>query len=204
MPRQFGISEEVIGNVTSRQDPITVYSDYLSPLHDKHVIGVNMAFLLGNWVSVFYFCDSQFYRAHKPDIDEFHNLKVTCVNHLPTNLLPGTVNIKRLRRDNRRGISTDRGVIQWNYNSGCAAINFAAHAGVKRILLLGFDMKPVDERTHWHSTYRKQTQPATFRRFLKSFSPIASDAKRRKIEILNVSPDSAIEAFRKVKLEEVL
>ena len=207
MPRQFGISEEVIENVNSQQDSIAAYSDYLSPLHDKHVIGVNVAFMLGSWISVLYFCDTGFFRNYKNDVLDFHNIKATCVNHLDRNLMPLTRNIKRLKRDMRYGLSTKADTICWNFNSGGAAIDFAAHTGVKRILLLGFDMRYVDNKSHWHAgyqTYVKPTNPASFRRFLRSFHAIASDAKRRRIEILNVSMDSAIKELPKVQLKDVI
>ena len=207
MPRQFGISEEIIQNVNTQVDPITVYSDYLSELHARHVIGVNIAFMLGDWISVLYFCDNAFYRVHREAVNNFHNLKVTCVNHIPTQILHVAGNIKRLKRDNRYGLSNKPSVIKWNFNSGCAAINFATLAGAKRILLLGFDMQAVEDRTHWHSGFRNyvnQTKPSVFRRFMRSMPAIAADAKRLKIEILNVSPNSAIKEFPKVKLEEVL
>ncbi len=207
MPRQFGIPESVIEGVSSRQAPVSVYSDYLSQLHNKNVIGVNISFMLGDWVSVLYFCDTSFYRVYHKEINAFHNLKVTCVNHLPRTMLPSTRNIKRLRRDMRKGLGRDPGLIQWNYNSGVAAMNFATHAGVKRIILLGFDMKPLEGKTHYHSgirNYRNSTVPATFRKFLRSFPNVATDAKKMKVEILNVSPESALTCFRKVKLEELL
>ena len=207
MPRQFGISEEVIENVNSQQDSIAAYSDYLSPLHDKHVIGVNVAFMLGSWISVLYFCDTGFFRNYKNDVLDFHNIKATCVNHLDRNLMLLTRNIKRLKRDMRYGLSTKADTICWNFNSGGAAIDFAAHTGVKRILLLGFDMRYVDNKSHWHAgyqTYTKPTNPASFRRFLRSFHAIDSDAKRRRIDILNVSMDSAIKEFQKVELKDVI
>lgn len=209
MPRQFGVPEGVIEEVTTKQDPITLYSDYLKPIHDKNVIGVNIAFMLGDWISVLYFCDSGFFRNYKDDILAFKNIKATCVNHLPRQAInSGELrNIKRMKRDMRYGLSPKADTICWNYNSGGAAIDFAAHAGVKRILLLGFDMTAVENKTHWHSgfpTYKKPTVPGSFRRFLRSFPSIAADAKRNRIEILNISPESKIKEFPKVKLEEVL
>lgn len=210
MPRQFGISDFVIQDVNSQKDPMTVYSDYLKPLHDKNVVAANIAFLLGDWISVLYFCDSSFWRNYKKEMLAFHNLKVTCVNHLPRNLMPLTRNIKRMKRDMRPGLSGKANMICWNHNSGGAAIDFAAHTGVKRILLLGFDMKPHaddERRTHWHAGYANYAKPTlknSFRRFLQSFPQIARDAKRRRIEILNVSPDSAIPDFPKVQLRDVL
>src|SRR5690606_28765140 len=103
------------------------------------------------------------------------------------------------------GICTDPGKIFWNYSSGAAAINIAAHFGVKRICLLGYDMKPQGGETHWHNGYGDQRiTDVQFRKFLKPWEAIARDAKKLGIEILNVNPDSAIEEFPKVNLNEVL
>lgn len=207
MPRQFGVSEDVIYDVTSEMEPMTVYSNYMKEIHNRNVIGVNVAFLLGSWISVLYFCDPVFFRTYMDDILEFKNIKATCANHIARRVLPQARNIKRLKRDMRPGLSRQSNTICWNNNSGGAAIDFAAHAGVKRILLLGFDMKYVDKKAHWHagfSTYKNPANPASFRKFLRSFPAVAEAAKRRKIEILNVSSVSAIKEFPKVELKEVL
>lgn len=205
MPRQFGISESVIENVNSETDPVSVYSDYLSELHDKNVIGVNVAFMLGKWISVLYFCDSVFYRTYREDINNFRNLKVTCVNHMPRPIIHTTRNIKRMTRDNGPGLSNNSRKIKWNHNSGAAAINFATLAGAKRILLLGFDMIAIEDRTHWHSGfYKNPTTKTGFKRFMRGFPQIAADAKQRNIEILNVSLDSVLKDFQKVELKDVL
>lgn len=202
--QQFGIPLDIVAKVKSGELPYSTYSDYLAPLHSKNVIGTNVAYKLGDWISVFYFCDARFFREHREGILAFRNLKVTCVSHLDTNLLPYQTNIKRLKRDYKFGLSTKPNTIHWNANSGAAAINFAFLAGAKRILLLGFDMLPQDGATHWHSAYKIQTPKNSFARFLKKFPDIAADAKRHKIEILNVSPNSALECFPKVSLKEVL
>lgn len=206
MPRQFGVPDEVVGDVESGQNPITVYSSYLSELHDRNVIGANVAFLLGDWISVFYFCDRQFFRIYWEEILKFKNLKATCCNHLDRKLLPKARNIKRLRRDNRGGLSNKQDTICWNFNTGAASIDFAVHAGVKRVLLLGFDMQLNNNRSHWHEGFQpyQLTPRQSFKRFLKGFAPIARDAKKRKVEILNVNKDSAIKEFKKVELKDVL
>jgi hypothetical protein len=65
-------------------------------------------------------------------------------------------------------------------------------------------MNPQNKNTHWHNVYGANTARKNFNRFLKQFPDIARDAKKRKIEILNVSPNSAIEVFPKVSLKDVL
>lgn len=202
--QQFDVPQETILKVEKGELPFSAYSEYLTPLHSKNVIGTNIAFKLGNWVSVFYFCDRQFFRTHLNEILLFPNLKVTCVNHIDTSLLPLTTNIKRLKRDYKPGLSFKSDTICWNSNSGGAAINFAVLAGAKRILLLGFDMCPQEDKTHWHNVYKVNTPKQNFKRFLEYFPQIAKDAKSKGVEILNVSPNSAIDCFPKVSLKEVL
>jgi hypothetical protein len=202
--QQFDIPSDIIEKVNKGELPYSTYGKYLTPLHSKNVIGTNVAFMLGEWVSVLYFCDARFFREHHKAILAFRNLKVTCVSHLDRHLQPATTNIKRLRRDYKAGISLKPDLIHWNHNSGAAAINFAILAGAKRIMLLGFDMNSQTGKTHWHSVYKNNTPRNTFTRALKKFPEIAIGAKKAKVEILNVSPDSAIECFPKVSLKDVL
>lgn len=204
MPHQFGIPSEVIAGVEKGDLPFSSYSPYLAPLHDKNVIGTNIAFMLGDWVSVLYFCDARFFFTFRNEILQFRNLKVTCVGHITNEVQHLTTNIKRLKRDYKSGLSSSPDTINWNWNSGGAAINFAVSAGAKRILLLGYDMKEVDGATHWHGKYPSKTHRAGFRMFMKHYPVIAEDAKKRKVEILNVSPDSALDVFPKVSLKDVL
>lgn len=208
LPRQFGVPESIIQKVMNKELTMEAYSDYFKPLHDKNVIGTNVAYLLGNWVSVLYFCDLAFYRENgKQLLEGFKNLKVTDTGNMPASKAYEHRNIKKLRRDTQQGISDYADCLRWNHNAGGGAINLAFHFGVKRILLLGFDMC-ADKfgKTHWHSglpNYRITTDK-DFGVFLKSFEFIARDAKIRHIEILNVNPDSALNEFPKVNLKDVL
>ena len=69
-----------------------------------------------------------------------------------------------------------------------------------------------DNAHHWHNLYKKETKrgkhlvPTTppFKRHLKGFPSIERDARQRKIEILNASPKSKIEEFKKVTVKELL
>ena len=180
----------------------------MSFLHDKHVIGVNVAFQIGDWIDLVFFGDSGFFLQHQKELAKFPGLKVS--THPKTR----DVNwVKFIAKDSNhpKGISSNPKMISWNSNSGAAAISVAAHAGASRIILLGFDMKlNTTNDKHWHTLYgspdksdpqRKRKMP--FRRHLLGFPEIAKDAKRMGIEILNISPDSAINCFRKVTVKEL-
>jgi hypothetical protein len=84
--------------------------------------------------------------------------------------------------------------------------------GVKRIILMGFDMRlSDDQKQHWHNLYQvrhkgrqREIVKLPFKRHLRCFPDIARDAGRRGIEILNACPDSAIEEFPKLTVNQIL
>jgi len=210
VPKQFGIPEALTQAVIAGTSPPSVYSPYMSFLHDKHVIGINVAYFIGNWMDMVFFGDGSFFRTHKADLAKYPGLKVSCApacDRVPW--------VKYLARDTTHptGISLNPGYVSWNRNSGSAAISVAVQAGAKRIILLGFDMKTDSNHQHWHDMYggglidnqkiiTKTT--ATFSRHLSGFSSIAQDARRMGVQIINASPDSAITQFPKVHVKELM
>ena len=212
VPYQFEVPEDVISAVLSKEQPLSSYSPYFSPIHDKHVIGVNAAFLLGDWIDIVFFGDGGFYRDNKAEMDLFSKIKVSCnTNITKKDIFCGVKYVPRNRR-HPFGISTVENTVSWNLNSGAAAINLAYHLGVRRIYLLGFDQKLGEAgNQHWHRHYstsknikQKDEKKLPFKRHLLSFKRVENDAKSLGVEILNVSPNSKIEAFKQVKLSEVL
>lgn len=215
VPKQFGIPDEVVHDVIHGILPPSAYSPYMEPLHKCHVIGINVAFLIGDWIDMVFFGDSKFFHQYKEKLARFPGMRVTCNPGLK-----GIPWVKWLARDIRHsfGIGSTPDMVSWNSNSGAAAISVAAHAGAKRIILLGFDMKQgVDKSKHWHRLYQPIITPAEakrkgvilhqrmpFDRHLKCFPTIAKEAAERGIEILNASPDSAITVFPKYSVKELL
>lgn len=212
MPRQFGIPEDVIEDVLHKRQPPSAYSPYLSPIHDKHSIGVNAAFMIGDWIDMVFFGDGKFYFQNEKAISAFPKLRVTCNPNLHKR--PHVRGVKYVGRDGNHavGFSSKPGYISWNHNSGAAAMNVAVHMGAKRLFLLGFDMNTDDKRNlHWHSVYadvyhtrRRQEKSLPYHKHLPNFPFVANDAERLGIEIINVSPDSSLEQFPKMNLEEAL
>ena len=206
--RQFEIPDEVIRNVVVNKAHMSAYSPYFAPLHDKHIIGINVAYLLGDWVDMVFFGDAGFFNNHKEKLAAFPRIKASC--HPTVTKSPW---VKYLGKDKKgRGISPTNGMVCWNGNSGAAAISLAVHTGVKRIILLGFDMT-LDEqaRQHIHSLYSYAPakrggipRKLPFDRHLQGFPTIAHDAKQMGVEILNASPNSTIQEFRKVTVKELL
>jgi hypothetical protein len=210
IPYEFGVPQDVIDRVQSGELSVAEYSPYLSAIHDRHVIGVNAAFLLGAWIDFVFFGDGGFYFKNREALLKFPKPKVTCNPNL--NKKGVDDGVKWIPRDGKRrwGITDRPNRVCWNSNSGGAAINFAHHLGAKRIYLLGFDMSlGVHSNQHWHRHYmppgkNKDPKRLPFDRHRRTFGAVAKDAKSLGIEIINVSQNSTIEEFPKKKISEIL
>ena len=210
LPVQFGVPEEVIQKVLAKELPLNAYSPYMEAIHSKHVIGVNMAYKIGDWIDMVFWGDKKWYLNNRVELGEFKGLKVTCHPYFANGSFKNE-NVKSVVKDNSHpaGISSDPSKASWNSNSGAAAISVAANMGATRIVLVGFDMKlGTDQRQHWHSEYgiTKPREPKhlPFHRHLVGFPHIAKDAKARGITIINACPDSAIQDFPKMSVANVL
>lgn len=194
--------------------PPSTYSPYLAPIHGAHIIGVNNAYQIGSWLDCVFFGDCGWYLVHRMALAKFRNLKITCCPRFANKPERDCEGIKYLAKGGGRGIvgndskqyglSTNPSKVAWNHNSGAAAISLAVHFGVKKIILLGFDMCLDDGKvSHWHGSHGNK-KPPPFARHLKGFPAIAEDAARLGVEFLNANPESAITSFPKVQLSEVL
>jgi len=169
-------------------------------IKEKRVIGVNNAYLLGSWVDICWFGDSRWWGWHKEKLSEFPGLIVSCA----TSLVKNNYNfLKIVARGKPRGIEQKPNCVSWNRNSGISAINFAYHLGVKRVVLLGFDMRRIDNKTNWHDQHPCPDKNP-YEMFLRVISSVQLDAQRLKLEIINATPGSAIKVFPTMRLEEVV
>lgn len=207
VPRQFGVPEEIINQVLQQKLSPSAYSPYMQPIHSKHVIGVNAAFMIGGWIDILFFGDNSFFKKYGTKLAKYPGLVVTIQGKYSDENIRW---IKVLLKDKKHpvGISSDPKLVSWNHNSGAASISVAANMGVKRIFLLGFDMNLTDGTQWWHGVYKKAGDRTDaklpFNRHLRGFEQIKKDADKRGIEIINVNPKSDIEQFKKVNLRDVL
>jgi hypothetical protein len=203
---QFNIPQDVVNKVALGELTPSAFSPYMLAIHNKHVIGVNAAYLLGDWIDIVFFGDIGFFLPNQEQLKEHTSLKVTCVPLTTPNW------VKKVPQDKEYiwGITTNKNKVSWNGNSGAAAINLAVHLGAIRIFLLGFDMTLGEgDVQHWHNVYQSNTQKRKkhklpFEAHLQGFPKIAADAKKLGVEIINVNPNSMIPHFPKVSLKQIL
>jgi hypothetical protein len=207
----FSIPDDIVTKVRNKELPLSAYSPYMESIHNKHVIGINVAYKLGNWVDMMFCGDTKFLLEQKMGLYEFTGLCVTCSPEGSK-----TPWIKFLERINgtRMAITQEKSRIVWNQTSGAAAINLAVHLGARRIILVAFDMNLTDNKQHWHNAYRKGSADITkaelpkktkvLARHKEPFPAIKTALTKLGIEIYNISPNSLITCIEKKTLEELL
>ena len=161
--------------------------------------GKTVGYLPRSWVDVCFFGDARWYGWHKRDLFGFPGLIITCRQELYRE----DGQVRATMRGRSEGLDPRPDRLAWNRSSGGAAIDLAFHFGVKRIVLLGYDMRRVDDRANWHEDH-PAPHKNPYDRFLDPFPAIARDAAEFGLEIINATPNSAIKLFRFMTLEEIL
>lgn len=177
--------------------------------YQSNVIAVNDAYTLAPHADVLYFADTRWWQWHRerPAFRDFKGVRVTVEQ---TGGMVEDEQVLMLRNLNNDGaqceLSTRSDGLATGMNSGYQAINLAYLTGAKRILLLGYDMQPVDGRAHFFGDHpdRIQTSEATFTAFRVHYQRLARELKRRGVEVINCSPVSALKCFPYAPLESLL
>lgn len=111
--------------------------------------------------------------------------------------------IHLLRNLGADGLSADPEGLRTGGSSGYMALNLAVLAGAKRIVLLGYDCRPVGGKNHFFGDHPdKSTQP--FDHWRKMYRRVRPALDAAGVEVLNATPESGINAFRRIALEDVV
>jgi hypothetical protein len=169
------------------------------------VIAVNSSYRLCPWADLLFFSDPQWYQWEQeknPELLATFIGRMMTVGEIPDHsihrlALTGTDDIEPL---------PDR--VHGN-NSGYQAINVAYHFGVKRIVLLGFDMKLDGEKSHWHEGHPdgisvEHRRKVLLEILLPPFATLVLTLEKAGIEIINCTPRSAITCFPMRSIEELI
>jgi hypothetical protein len=113
-------------------------------------------------------------------------------------------NVVLLRNAGAYGLELNPCGLRTGYNSGYQAINLAVHFGVRRIVLLGFDMwAGANGRQNWFAKHPTHLD-SQYALFLQAFATIAEPLKAAGVEVLNCSRFTVLSVFPRVPLEEVI
>lgn len=173
---------------------------------DQHILGVNNAFLFGDWIDVLFFGDAKFYWWNREAIQKYPSLKIS------TNIIwPGRdksiekeLGINIIQREGLRGLRRNPNQVAGNRSSGAMAINVAIHLGAKSIVLLGFDMKNTNGQKNFVKHQWEKTNQDPYEYMIGTLDSILEAANKLKIKIVNATPNSALNIFPKVDLMEII
>jgi hypothetical protein len=165
------------------------------------VLVINDNYLRAPWADLLYACDQQWWRWHHEKALKFVGLKVTCSDVAA-----------ELYRENgllwlpgywRDGLSLNPSLIHLGKSSGYQAVNIAFLAGVKRILLLGFDHRQIDQKPHWFGDHPNKVR-SHYAGWFKPWATVLPSIAGHDCEIINVTPNSALPTFPMMDLETAL
>jgi hypothetical protein len=198
----------VLGNGPSLRDVD------LSLLANRNVIAVNGAvFARPGLATMLFFGDARWYWENRDEVQAIPIPRVTISRYYvedsglrreqPCHEEPG---LSPMRQTRSRGLCDMPDTLCWNQSSGGTAIDLAAHTGADRIILLGFDMAYAADGARNTIPYKRARVSSKIDAMNKpgTWAEIIKAARARKITILNATPGGKLDAFPRVRMEDVL
>lgn len=165
----------------------------------RRVIVINTTFRLAPWADMLYGCDACWWETY------IREVRTTFAGELWTQDRKAQLHhgVRWIESAPGKGLSRKPGLIHQGMNSGFQTINLAYHAGVDRIILLGFDL----QGGHWHGKHPlplTNTTPPLFVRWKEHFASLAADLRTTPVKVVNCTPTTALEAFPRALLADEL
>lgn len=169
-----------------------------------HVIAIKENVNLCPWADVVYGCDGPWWK-HRRGLPDFKGIKISQDAAVCAQYGLHKINVADPKLDK---ILTEKpGVIGAGGNSGFQALNIAVQFGATGILLIGFDMHGRGG-AHWYGrngwAMANNPDEDNFQRWQRSLRAIASELVASGIDVVNASPISAVDCFRRDTIERAL
>ena len=175
------------------------------------VIAINDNYRMAPWADVLYAADAAWWRLRSFNLEGVGGLRVGLAwdgenkrYHIgwDDEDVHGAVNC--LGSSGVHGVERNfEGYIRHGGNSGYQAVQLAIAMGASRILLLGFDMRP----GRWFGDYPASVNKnGNHAEWCETFGALArcGALEEMGVEIINCTPDSAMECFDRQNLRDIL
>lgn len=171
------------------------------------LVTINNSYTLAPFADMHYFCDGRWFKQHEEVM-----LK-TCEGEIVTldeNI--GRQYADRVRCVQNIGFDRDKPEqtdippaphqIRHGHNGGYQVLQIVAKRGVKRIILLGYDMRAIGNVSHWHGNhgFRIADLNVYANLMIPAIRTIAPHLEARGIQVINATPGSALDCFEKMDL----
>jgi len=204
----FSEDEDRVGIVIGTGPSLT--SEQIDQCKGFKTFGINRAYQFD--VDVMLACNFDFWDHYWNDIKKFK-----CHKWTPRIESAKKYGINYIEEIWRPGLSTDNNFIHAHHGSGPQILNLALHYGVKRMALIGWDMKfpgkvsdrEYTEKRHYFGEYPAQLQHWPRTGINGEMTGLIKEVETIKpsdygIEIINCTPESALKCFPFQSLSEFL
>lgn len=185
----------------------------LTLLEGKRVIAINNAFRLLPNADILFFADTRWWRWYGSEVP--HDFKGHIISVCKMADHYRDPRVLRMNRDYRYDtrdpkrnpdpvyLSEEPNTLS-GPDSGYMAINLAYHYGVKRIVLIGYDMGFTNGEAHWHEDHPVVTPETNYVNLFAPHYPHLVDAlTKRDVEVIRSTP-SRLDFIPEVPLAEAV
>lgn len=174
---------------------------------DKFVVAINRSYEVLPHAQVLYFTDNDYWSKHKHDMAKHNGQMIRGAINPHKEKMPEDVIVYKLTGLN--GLETKEGMLKHGSNSTYAALNLVTvHFGFKKVYLLGVDMKwgktGNKGTSHWHDGHRRIDPETGYKKMMTAYNTIAPPLKDMGVKVYNANPDSALNTFPKITLEQAV
>jgi len=149
----------------------------------------NQSFDCAPWADVIWASDHKWWKQYYQTVKDLPGRKLMVRRGL---IFPGVEFLDYSQRVHDERAS----FISCGGNSGYAAISLAAKYGAARVLLYGFDMRPIGNRFRRHDYPANLNSRPRFKHWIPKFVLLADELKRLGTDVVNCTPGSALKCFR--------
>ena len=176
----------------------------MSPSSPFRVIAVNDAIFVAWWADQLHAGDDTWWQQNIQSAHTFRGIRTTLGENVPEPWVSGY-----LRNTGCEGFDEDPSCCRTGGNSAYQAMSILIHAGVKKIILVGVDMKKAaNGDRHWfgdHEFLSAGNREIDYHRNMaKNFPTLLPALEARGVSVVNASPDSALDTFPKTDLANEL
>lgn len=170
----------------------------------QRVLAIGEAWQRLPWAEVLYHADFLWWQTYRGCAD-FKGEKWSTVQAWPTDgKMAREYGVRLIPGQPTAGFSrSPRQIHYGGYNSGFQGVNLAILWGATEIVLVGFDMRGVQEHFFKNRPSALQRKKGDCVRFVPYFEQAAKHLPEG-VRILNATPGSALKCFPMVRLEDVL
>jgi hypothetical protein len=163
------------------------------------IFAINESMYCAPYADLLFFRDTTWYLANKTAVDAWSTLVVTST---ASKWYSSNVRVVKMKHCEDFLIGGD--IIKYGRSAGHTALSLAISLGAKKCVLLGYDCRLVDGRTHFHEKPADAIAITYKEYFLPAWVGWGDAVERAGVEVVNATPDSAILSFPRRPLSEVL